>query len=163
MSVGASSIRTSRFAPHLVIGDSLRRKTERAQAYCAQHGLTLDRSLRLQDLGAFRRAVVGGVVQPGSMLLVESSQQAARLLLNILASQVRLSNTPTFSIWRVECFKGAPNRASHQFGTSLASREISVSPTWNQARSSAETESNRGSYNAGCDYPEHCIQLCDAR
>src|ERR1019366_6467743 len=55
-------------------GDSLRRQVERSEAFAAEHGLTLDTTLRLADLGVsaydgsnlrgqprvFRDAVTGG-------------------------------------------------------------------------------------------------------
>lgn len=74
-------------------GDSLRRQTERAAAYCQRAGLTLDTSLSLRDLGvsAFRGAnaavgnfrvfldaVKNGTVPPGSVLVVESFDRISR-------------------------------------------------------------------------------------
>ena len=64
-------------------GDSLRRQTEKAEAYCKRKGWTLDAALTLRDLGvsAFRgknalvgnlgtflQAVKRGTVLPGSAL-----------------------------------------------------------------------------------------------
>src|SRR5438067_338266 len=74
-------------------GDSLRRQTEKALAYCQRRGWVLDESLTLRDLGvsAFRgdNALVGnlrtfldavarGTVLPGSILLVESVDRISR-------------------------------------------------------------------------------------
>jgi DNA invertase Pin-like site-specific DNA recombinase len=74
-------------------GDSLRRQTEKAAAYCHRHGWNLDTALNLRDLGvsAFRgkNALVGnlkvfldevkrGTVRPGSVLIVESIDRISR-------------------------------------------------------------------------------------
>jgi len=74
-------------------GDSLRRQTEQAVAYCARNNLTLDTSLTLKDLGvsAFRgaNAAVGnfrtfldaiksGRVCAGSVLIVEGFDRISR-------------------------------------------------------------------------------------
>jgi DNA invertase Pin-like site-specific DNA recombinase len=79
--------------PAQAAGDSLRRQTERAEAYARQRGWTLDRTLTLRDLGvsAFRgkNALVGnlrtfldaveqGTVAPGSALIVESVDRISR-------------------------------------------------------------------------------------
>lgn len=74
-------------------GDSLRRQVELSERYAAEHGLTLDTSLHLHDLGvsafdrsnvergalgAFLDAVDQGYVAPGSYLLVESLDRLSR-------------------------------------------------------------------------------------
>jgi DNA invertase Pin-like site-specific DNA recombinase len=74
-------------------GDSFRRQTEKAEAYCKRRGWKLDASLNLYDLGvsAFRgkNALVGnlrlfldelkrGTVRPGSALIVESIDRISR-------------------------------------------------------------------------------------
>jgi DNA invertase Pin-like site-specific DNA recombinase len=74
-------------------GDSLRRQTELAEAYCRKKGWKLDAALSLRDLGvsAFRgkNALVGnlgiflaavkrGTVAPGSALIVESVDRISR-------------------------------------------------------------------------------------
>jgi DNA invertase Pin-like site-specific DNA recombinase len=74
-------------------GDSLRRQTELAEAYCQRRGWKLDTTLTLHDLGvsAFRgkNALVGnlrvfldevkrGTVRPGSVLIVESVDRISR-------------------------------------------------------------------------------------
>jgi DNA invertase Pin-like site-specific DNA recombinase len=89
--IAYSYIRFSR--PEQADGDSLRRQTERAEAYCKRKGLTLDTSLTLHDLGrsAFRgdnaavgnfrlflEAISSGDVQPGSTLIVESWDRLSR-------------------------------------------------------------------------------------
>jgi DNA invertase Pin-like site-specific DNA recombinase len=89
--VGYSYVRFS--APKQAEGDSLRRQTELAADYCRRHGLTLDTSLNLKDLGvsAFRgkNALVGNLgvfldairrqtVKPGSRLIVESLDRISR-------------------------------------------------------------------------------------
>jgi DNA invertase Pin-like site-specific DNA recombinase len=89
--VAYSYIRFS--TPSQAEGDSLRRQTEQAAAYCARNNLTLDTSLTLKDLGvsAFRgkNAAVGnfrtfldaiksGRVSPGSVLIVEGFDRISR-------------------------------------------------------------------------------------
>lgn len=79
--------------PDQMKGDSLRRQLEKSQAYAAEHGLILDETLNMRDLGvsAFRRANVEkgnlgafieaiekGLVKPGSYLLVESLDRLSR-------------------------------------------------------------------------------------
>lgn len=74
-------------------GDSLRRQTELSERYAREHGLTLDTSLHLQDLGvsAFdgsnvTRGALGGFLKavdeervvPGSYLLIESLDRLSR-------------------------------------------------------------------------------------
>ncbi|MES2325254.1 MAG: recombinase family protein [Pseudomonadota bacterium] len=74
-------------------GDSLRRQTELSEHYAAKHGLTLDNSLHLHDLGlsafdrsniergalgGFLEAVKRGRIVPGSFLLVESLDRLSR-------------------------------------------------------------------------------------
>lgn len=85
-------------------GDSKRRQTDLAADYVKRHGLTLDTDLSMTDLGisafkgknleetaalgAFRKAVADGLVERGSVLLVESldriSRQNQRIGLRIL-------------------------------------------------------------------------------
>jgi len=74
-------------------GDSLRRQTELSERYAAAHGLTLDNSVHLHDLGlsafdrsniergalgGFLEAVKRGRIVPGSFLLVESLDRLSR-------------------------------------------------------------------------------------
>jgi DNA invertase Pin-like site-specific DNA recombinase/ElaB/YqjD/DUF883 family membrane-anchored ribosome-binding protein len=75
-------------------GDSLRRQTEFSERYAAEHGLVLDSSLRLQDLGLsaykgehrsdkgalgqFLKLVEMGKIEKGSVLLVESLDRLSR-------------------------------------------------------------------------------------
>lgn len=90
--------------PEQMRGDSFRRQTAMAEAYAIQHGLELDTTLTLHDLGvsAFRgrnlgadgqlgfflRAIEEGRVPQGSYLLVESldriSRQTARKAMRAL-------------------------------------------------------------------------------
>lgn len=91
--------------PEQMKGDSHNRQTRLAQEYAARHGLDLDTSLTFDDLGVsafrgknmedgglglFKRAVEDGIVQPGSILLVESldriSRQSPRKASNTLSS-----------------------------------------------------------------------------
>lgn len=94
--------------PEQMRGDSFRRQSSMAEAYALQHGLELDTTLTLHDLGvsAFRgknltaesqlgfflRAIEEGIVPAGSYLLVESldriSRQTARKALRALESVV---------------------------------------------------------------------------
>jgi DNA invertase Pin-like site-specific DNA recombinase len=79
--------------PSQAEGDSLRRQTEAARAYCLRRGWTLDESLIRPDLGvsafrgrnalvgnlgAFLQAIKDGVVKPGSVLIVESVDRISR-------------------------------------------------------------------------------------
>lgn len=79
--------------PEQAKGDSKRRQTHLAEKYCAEHGLTLDTKLTVQDLGvsAFRgdnvtrgnlgdflRAVQDGLVEEGATLLVENLDRLSR-------------------------------------------------------------------------------------
>ena len=75
-------------------GDSLRRQTEFSERYAAEHGLVLDNSLRLQDLGVsaysgehlsdkgtlgqFLKLVEKGKIEKGSVLLVENLDRLSR-------------------------------------------------------------------------------------
>src|SRR5687768_602236 len=74
-------------------GDSLRRQLKLTESYCERHGLTLDDSLRLQDLGVsgfrgknadvgrlslFLEAVKQKRVPPGSVLVVENLDRISR-------------------------------------------------------------------------------------
>jgi len=75
-------------------GDSRRRQTDLAADYVKRHGLTLDIELNMRDLGvsafkgknleetaalgAFRRGIEDGMVEPGSVLLVESLDRISR-------------------------------------------------------------------------------------
>lgn len=79
--------------PEQAQGDSFRRQTALAEAYAAQHGLELDRTLRFADEGVsafkgrnaatgalrkFLRAVEDGDIEDGSYLLVESLDRISR-------------------------------------------------------------------------------------
>jgi DNA invertase Pin-like site-specific DNA recombinase len=79
--------------PNQLKGDSLRRQVAASKLYAAEHGLTLDDSLQLQDLGIsafkgdnavtgalsrFLSAIDSGSVAPGSTLLVESLDRLSR-------------------------------------------------------------------------------------
>lgn len=74
-------------------GDSVRRQTELSERYASAHGLTLDNSVHLHDLGlsafdrsniergalgGFLEAVKRGRIVPGSFLLVESLDRLSR-------------------------------------------------------------------------------------
>ncbi|HEU0078229.1 MAG TPA: recombinase family protein [Longimicrobiaceae bacterium] len=94
-------------SPEQAAGDSFRRQTSLAQKYALERGLDLDDRLTFHDLGvsafrganaatgrlaAFLEAVRGGLVEPGSYLLVESldriSRQTARTALRVLEQLV---------------------------------------------------------------------------
>lgn len=79
--------------PEQARGDSLRRQTTSAEAWCADRGLALDDTLTMRDLGvsafkgrhaqfgalkAFLDAVEGDRVERGSVLLVESLDRLSR-------------------------------------------------------------------------------------
>src|SRR6516164_688654 len=77
-------------SPEQSKGDSLRRQTEDAAAWCQRHGVHLNTSTTLHDLGksaftgahrknpdrhalaAFLKLIEGGKVPPGSYLVVEN-------------------------------------------------------------------------------------------
>jgi DNA invertase Pin-like site-specific DNA recombinase len=91
---GAIAYSYLRFSsPEQMKGDSLRRQTEESAKYAEEYGLTIDRTLKLQDLGisafrgknanegalaAFLEAIKSGRVAPGSTLLVESLDRLSR-------------------------------------------------------------------------------------
>jgi DNA invertase Pin-like site-specific DNA recombinase/predicted metal-dependent hydrolase len=95
--------------PEQAKGDSLRRQTAAAEEWCEQNGYLLDTELNLFDAGvsafrgknareggalyAFQRAVDEGIVEEGSVLLVESmdrlSRQTPDLALDLFKSIVR--------------------------------------------------------------------------
>lgn len=75
-------------------GDSLRRQTAAALEFCSKHDLELDEELKLQDigvsgysgenlisgeLGRFIKAVEDGLVEPGSVLIIESHDRFSRM------------------------------------------------------------------------------------
>src|SRR5436305_1352308 len=82
--------------PDQAKGDSVRRQTEAAAEWCACHGVTLDQSTTLRDLGksaytgahrknpdrhalaAFLKLVEDGRVPAGSYLLVENLDRLSR-------------------------------------------------------------------------------------
>lgn len=79
--------------PEQAKGDSLRRQTTSAEAWCAGHGLVLDDRLSMRDLGvsafrgrhaqfgalrAFLDLVEAGKIERGSILLVESLDRLSR-------------------------------------------------------------------------------------
>ncbi|TWB09186.1 DNA invertase Pin-like site-specific DNA recombinase [Nitrospirillum amazonense] len=79
--------------PEQLKGDSLRRQLEASQKYADEHGLEIDKSLTLRDLGlsafdssnlergalgTFLAAVRSGKVKSGSFLLVESLDRLSR-------------------------------------------------------------------------------------
>ena len=79
--------------PEQIKGDSIRRQVELSQNYTEAHGLTLDDSLQLTDLGVsafnsanaatgklglFISAIESGAVKAGSYLLVESLDRLSR-------------------------------------------------------------------------------------
>lgn len=89
--------------PEQLKGDSLRRQTEMSEKYAAEHGLMLDDSLRLQDLGVsaysgehrsdkgalgqFLKLVEKGKIEKGSVLLVENFDRLSRQEITIALQQ----------------------------------------------------------------------------
>jgi DNA invertase Pin-like site-specific DNA recombinase len=80
-------------SPEQAKGDSLRRQTELAAAYCKRRGWRLDDTLTLRDLGVssfrgenalvgnlgeFLKAVARKTIRPGSVLIVESIDRISR-------------------------------------------------------------------------------------
>lgn len=100
--------------PEQATGDSQRRQTQAAQAYATEHGLELDTSLSIADLGVsafrggnldasaglgrFMEAAEQGLVEPGSTLLLESldrlsratARRAVRVLEDLVDAGVRV-------------------------------------------------------------------------
>lgn len=92
MPIAYSYIRFS--TPDQILGDSLRRQTEASNQYAIEHGLTLDETLNIRDLGVsafkgnnfetgalgqFLVAIDDGRVAKDSYLLVESLDRLSRL------------------------------------------------------------------------------------
>ena len=106
MAKAFSYIRFSK--PEQAKGDSLRRQLELSNAYATEHGLELDTTLKMTDLGvsAFRgknrtegalagffHAVEIGTVEPGSYLLVESLDRLSRAEITVaLTSFMQIIN-----------------------------------------------------------------------
>jgi DNA invertase Pin-like site-specific DNA recombinase len=102
--------------PEQAKGDSVKRQTEAAETWCTKHGVALDKTITLHDLGksaftgehrknadrhalaAFLRLVEQGKVPRGSYLIVEALDRLTRedlqpallLVLNLLQSGVRV-------------------------------------------------------------------------
>jgi DNA invertase Pin-like site-specific DNA recombinase len=102
--------------PDQAKGDSLRRQTEAVAAWCAEHGVTLDTSVTLRDLGKsaytgshrknpdrnalahFLKLVENGRVPRGSYLIIENLDRLTRediqpallLVLNLLQAGIRI-------------------------------------------------------------------------
>ena len=90
MAKALSYIRFS--TPGQKLGDSLRRQTERTAAYCVEHGLDLDETLRDEGVSGFRGKHVGrrgalgrflarvkaGEIPRGSVLIVEAFDRLSR-------------------------------------------------------------------------------------
>lgn len=77
-----------------LLGDSLRRQTERAEEFCEKHQLELDQHFQLHDigrsaftgdniengeLGKFVQAVRDKIIEPGSYLIIESHDRMSRM------------------------------------------------------------------------------------
>jgi DNA invertase Pin-like site-specific DNA recombinase len=94
MTQNRAAISYTRFStPEQAKGDSLRRQLEATEAYCAQRGLVLDKSLSFRDAGVsgftganresgslrdFLDAVRAGTITPGSHLIIESLDRLSR-------------------------------------------------------------------------------------
>jgi DNA invertase Pin-like site-specific DNA recombinase len=113
-------------APEQQKGDSLRRQTEAAVAWCARHNVTLDESTTYHDLGrsaylgkhrtnpdrhalaAFLKLVEGGRVPRGSYLIIENLDRLSRehvraavtLFFNILEAGVSIVTTTPERVFR---------------------------------------------------------------
>lgn len=109
-------------------GDSVRRQTDRAAAYCARHGWRLDDSLKADravsafrgknalvgNLASFLKDIEAGRVRPGSVLVVESidrlSRQGVRegwdLCRRILEGGVRIVTLSPERLYDEEATKG---------------------------------------------------------
>jgi len=111
-------------------GDSRRRQTDLAADYVKRHGLTLDIELNMRDLGvsafkgknleetaalgAFRRGIEDGMVEPGSVLLVESldrisrqnQRKGLRILEEIVEAGVDVVTLNDGKRWNLEAING---------------------------------------------------------
>jgi DNA invertase Pin-like site-specific DNA recombinase len=114
--------------PEQAAGDSLRRQTEDATAWCARHGVRLDESTTLRDLGksaftgahrknpdrhalaAFLKLVERGKVPRGSYLIIENldrlsredERAALRLWMDILDAGVNIVQLNPETVFRHE-------------------------------------------------------------
>jgi DNA invertase Pin-like site-specific DNA recombinase len=114
-------------SPEQAEGDSLRRQTAGAEDYCKRHGLTLDSSLSLRDLGVsgfkgahrtddkhalgqFLKLARDGRVPAGSYLIVENldrltredERKALRLWLDILDQKINIVQLKPETVFRHE-------------------------------------------------------------
>jgi DNA invertase Pin-like site-specific DNA recombinase len=111
--------------PQQALGDTLKRQSDKAAKYAAEHGLTLDTELKLTDagvsgyrganvktgaLGAFLREVTNGSVPRGSYLLVENIDRLTRadivtasaLFNQIIAAGINLVTLTNGEVWSIE-------------------------------------------------------------
>jgi DNA invertase Pin-like site-specific DNA recombinase len=117
--------------PQQALGDTLKRQSDKAAKYAAEHGLTLDTELKLTDagvsgyrganvktgaLGAFLREVQNGSVPRGSYLLVENIDrltradivQASGLFNSIIAAGINLVTLTNGEVWSLERLAESP-------------------------------------------------------
>jgi DNA invertase Pin-like site-specific DNA recombinase len=111
--------------PQQALGDSLKRQSDKAAKYAAEHGLTLDTELKLTDagvsgyrgansktgaLGAFLKEITNGAVPRGSYLLVENLDRltrtdivtASNLFNQIILAGINLVTLTSGEVWSIE-------------------------------------------------------------
>ena len=152
-----------------LFGDSLRRQLQLSEAYAARHGLTIDTTLHLRDLGVsafrgknvkegalagFMEAIRLGRVKRGSFLLLESLDRLSRdevgealgLFLDIIRSGVKIV---TLVSPEQEFSKASINDPGNLFvaiGSMLRAHEESamkshrLSKAWEQKKKNAATK-----------------------
>jgi DNA invertase Pin-like site-specific DNA recombinase len=157
--------------PEQLKGDSLRRQLEATRAYAAVEGLDLDEELTFRDLGvsafsgrnatagalgAFRRAVEDGVVEPGSYLLVESldrvsranPRKALRVLEDIVDNGVAVVTMTDRKVYTKETIDEATGLLGALLVFMRANEESTTKPkrvsaSWEQKRRTAKTSGTR--------------------
>lgn len=117
--------------PTQILGDSLRRQVQMAEAYAAQHNLRLDKrgykdmgvsafkqkNSKTGDLAAFIAAVREGAIAPGSYLLIEQFDRLSRseitaalgLMLNLVDAGVILVTLVDNRVWDRETVQDMGN------------------------------------------------------
>lgn len=146
------------------LGDSLRRQVEKAEEYCAKHGLTLaDKSYRDLGVSAFKRkniekgalaafihAVKDGRIAKGSYLIIEQFDRLSRadidialkLLLDLVHSGIRIITLVDEKVWDSETVKDVGNLILAVVFMSRANNESTakadrLSSVWKQKKKEA--------------------------
>lgn len=138
--------------PEQMQGDSFRRQLAFAEAYAAKRGWTIDRTLKLHDvgvsafrglnavegnLGKFLEHVATGEVEPGSVLLIESLDRLSRqeidealfLFLNVIRSGITIVTLLDEMEYSRETIKGPTGSVSLIVSLFILSRAHEESAT----------------------------------